>query len=266
MSTKKLRIGFIVDQNPIPSWQYLVIEKVSQLDFCELCRINIIGKEKNLKKSIFQTLLNNYEQNKIIQNHSSFEKKDLSAFSKFLHISNQYALDNELIIDYDKKIEELYLDLIINFSSLKIKGKIITSLKYGIWYFNSNSTIVHDLMGFNEILNELPIITTNLQCILDDEKNEKIIDICSSPTNFLSLRRSTNIINWNKSKVLLLALEKLYNFNDFPKFVQNQTISHNNVNLYEVPNSYQYIRLFLKMLQKSIKLKFYNKFILINGF
>ena len=263
MSTKKLRIGFIIDQNPIPLWQYFVIEKVSQLDFCELCQINQINninKEKNVKITIFQTLLNNYEQRKIIQNPSSFEKKELLTFSKFLHISKDLILDNELIIDHDKKIDELNLDVIINFSSLKIKGKIINSIKYGIWYFNSNSTIVDDLIGFNEILNELPIITTNLQCIIDNEKNEKIITKCYSPTNFLSLRRSTNTLNWNKSKILLLSLEKLYNLNELSKSVQNETISNNNVNLCEVPNSYQYIRLFSKMIQKSIKSKFYNKF------
>ena len=263
MSTKKLRIGFIIDQNPSPLWQYFVIEKVSQLDFCELCQINqinTINNEKNLKKSIFQTLLINYEQNKITQNNSSFGKKDLFAFSKFLHIFEDFILDNELIIDLEKKIETSRLDLIINFSSLKMKGKIITLSKFGIWNFNSNSTVIHDLIGFNEILNDFPIITTNLQCIIGNEKNEKIIAQCYSPTNFLSLRRSTDVMNWNKSKILLLSLEKLNDFNELPKFVQNKIMFINNINLNEIPNGYQYIKLFFKMIEKSIKAKIYNKF------
>src|SRR3972149_1923025 len=263
MLTNKLRIGFVIDQSPISSWKYYIIEKVSQLDFCELCQIipiNNINKEKNVTKTLFQSLLLKYEQRKIIENPSSFEKKELSNFSKFFHSSKNYISNNELIIDDDKKIEELNLDVIINLSSLKVKGKIIDSIKFGIWYFNPISRIFDDLSGFEEILNDTPIITTNLQCITNNEENEKIITGCYSPTNFLSLRRSSNAVNWNKSKIILLSLEKLYNLNKLDPRIQNETIINNVVNLSSILNNRQYAKLFLKMIQKSMKSKFYNKF------
>ena len=166
MLTNKLRIGFVIDQSPISSWKYYIIEKVSQLDFCELCQIiqiNNINEEKNVKKTPFQSLLLNYEQRKIIQNPSSFEKKELSNFLKFFYISKKYIFNNEVIIDDDDKIIELNLDVIINLSSLKVKGKIIASIKFGIWYFSPISKNFDDLSGFEEILNDTSIIATNLK-------------------------------------------------------------------------------------------------------
>ena len=263
MLKSKLRIGFIIDENPISSWKYYIIEKVSQLDFCELCQIIQIDtrdKENNIRKTLFQSLLFNYEQRKIIQSPSSFEKKELNDYLKFLYTSKKYTSNNELIIDDDKKIEELNLDVIINLSSLKIKGKIVNSIRFGIWYFSPISRILDDFYGFEEILNDTPIIATNLQCIINNDENEKIITICYSSTNFLSLRRSSNAVNWNKSKIILLSLEKLYNLNKLEPLIQNETIINNVVNFSNILNNYQYTKLFLKMTQKSIKSKFYDRF------
>ncbi len=53
----------MIDQNPIPSWKYYLIEQASQLNFCNLLQINQIDstyEKKNLKKTFFQSLLLNY--------------------------------------------------------------------------------------------------------------------------------------------------------------------------------------------------------------
>jgi len=263
LHTNKLRIGFIIDENPIPAWKYYIIEKVSQLNFCELFLINQIidiNKEKNIKKPFFQSLLLNYEQRKMFESPSSFKEEKLSNFLKVFYISKKHISNNELIIDNDKKIQDLNLDVLINLSSLKVKGKITDSIKFGIWYFNPISEIFDDLIGYDEILNRIPIITTNLQCIINNEKNEKIITRCYSPTNFLSLTRSSNVVNWNKSRIILLTLEKLYNLNKSHLYIQNETIINNIVNSSSILGNYQYAKLFLKIIQKSMKLKLYNKF------
>ena len=60
MLTNRLNIGFIIDENPIPYWKYDIIDKISQSDFCKLCQINLVDhitKEKNTKKSFFESLL-----------------------------------------------------------------------------------------------------------------------------------------------------------------------------------------------------------------
>ncbi len=261
MLTNRLRIGFIIDQNPISAWKYDIIEKISQLDFCKLCQINLIeysNEKENMEKSFFQSLFLNYEKKKLIGNPSSFEKKELTKFLKFFHTSENHIFNNELIIDDNNKIEELNLDLIINLTSFKAKGKFTDSVKFGIWYFEHDSRIFDDFSGFDEILNEKPIITANLQCITNN--NTKIIAKGYSPTNFLSLRRSSNIVNWNKTKIILLSLEKLYNLKKLDSDFKNETIIENGVNLHSTLNNNQYTKLFLKMIQKSIKSKLYNKF------
>ncbi len=260
----------MIDQNPIPSWKYYLIEQASQLNFCNLLQINQIDstyEKKNLKKTFFQSLLLNYEQKKTFENKSSFEKKELSNFSKFLYPSKKYVSNNELIIDNneliiddDERIEELNLDVIINLSSLKIRGRITDSVKFGIWHFDPISRTCDDLIGFNEILNGTTIITTNLQCFVNDEKNEKIIAQCYSPTNFLSLRRTSNVANWNKSKIILLTLEKLYKLNKLNTYNQNEIKNNNEINSSDNLGNYQYAKLLSKIIQKSIKLKLHNKF------
>ncbi len=258
MLTNRLRIGFIVDQNPIPYWKYDIIEKISQLDFCELHQINLIEptKEENLKKSFFQSLLLHYEQKKSIGNPSSFTKKELSNFSKFLYTSKNHITNNELILD--KYTEEENLDVIINLSSFKIKDKFTNFTKFGVWFFEPVSKKFNDFSGFDEILNETSIITTNLQCTINN--NTKIIAKGYSPTNFLSLRRSSNIVNWNKTKLILSSLEKLYNFKIFDSNIKNEIIIDNIVNSYSFLNNQQITKLFLKMVSKSMRLKLYNNF------
>lgn len=259
--TNKLRIGFFIDQNPIPLWKYDIIEKVSKLNFCQIVEINQIdntSKRENIEKTLFQSLLFSYEQRKIFESPSSFEEKELTNFSKFFHTSKKHISNNELIIDDDKRIEKLNLDIIINLSSLNIKGKIIDAVKFGIWYFNSISRTWNDYTGFDEILKGTPIITTNLECITTN--NKKIITQCYSPTNFLSLRRSSNTVNWNKVKVILLTLEKFYNLKKIDQNFNNEDITNNVTNSSSVINNYQSIKIFLKILQKSMKLKLYNKF------
>ena len=259
MLTNRLNIGFIIDENPIPYWKYDIIDKISQLDFCKLCQINLVDnitKEKNSKKYFFESLLLNYEQKKLIETPLSFETKELLNFSKFLHTSKNYISNNKLIIDdYN---EETNLDIVINLTSFKIKDTSIDFIKFGIWFFEPTSKMFNDFSGFDEILNETSIITTNLKCIANN--NLKIIAKSHSPTNFLSLRRSSNTVNWNKTKLILLTLEKLYNLKKIHTNFKNEDSIHNVSDSSNIINKYQYTKLFLKMLQKSMKLKLYNKF------
>ena len=257
MLNDNLRIGCIIDQNPIPLWKYYIIEKISQLDFCELCYINEIDKnssEKNIKKSKLQSLLFNYEQRKTIKNPSSFKKQKLTSFSKIIYSSKNHISNNELIITEDKIIDK-NLDVLINLSSVKIKSESADLIKFGIWYFDTTKTY-EDLEGFSEILNNIPIITSNLQCIKNIQEDEKNITKCYSPTNFLSIKRSTNDLNWNKSKNILLSLEKLHRLKKLETDSKSEIIFKNNLIL----NNRQYIELLLKMMYNSIKLKIQNRF------
>jgi len=261
MLNHNLKIGFIIDQNPISSWKHYIIEKVSQLDFCELCYINQIDKvhlEKNKKNSIFQSLLFDYELKKKIKDPSSFKKKKLVNFSKIIHSSNNIISNNELIIN-ENEIKDNNLDVIINLSSLKIKNKNIDLIKFGVWYFDTTK-IYEDLKGFYEILNEIPITTSKLKCLVNSKGNEKNLVKCYSPTNFLSIRRSINNLNWNKSKNILLSLEKLHRLKKLEFNDENHNSSNNDDNSTLGLDNYQCVKLFLKMMHNSIKLKIQNKF------
>jgi hypothetical protein len=259
LSKNKLKIGIIVDQNPIPNWKYEIIEKIFHSDFCELCRIDLvenISKEKYIKNSFSQSFLLNYEQKKFIEKPSSFEKKELSDFSKFIHTSKNYISNNELIIDdYNR---ESNLDVVINLTSFKIQDISIDFIKFGVWFFEPTSKRFNDFSGFNEILNETSLIRINLKSITNN--NLKIIAKSYSPTNFLSLHRSTNTVNWNKTKIILLTLEKFYNLKKNHTDFKNEDVINNISDSSNFISKYQYAKLFLKMLQKSMKLKLYNKF------
>ena len=131
MLTDRLRIGFIIDQNPISYWKYDIIEKISQLDFCELCEINLINnfnKEKNLKKSFFQSLLLNYEQRKIIENHPYFK--------------NEIIIDN-VVNSHSILNNHQYTKLFLKMIQKSIKLKFYNKFYFDQWILMFNSKLIN---------------------------------------------------------------------------------------------------------------------------
>lgn len=259
MYNKVIKIGVIIDENPISAWKFNIIQGISQLKFCEISQIICINNEERYEKNknIFQTLFADFENIKKIENPSSFDKQSLNDFSEHIYLCKINTLNNELIVNEEIKNN---FDLIINLSYFKINYKIFKSLKFGIWYFKPASKSFKEFSGMVEILNNIPVIKSDLLCITNNEENEKILARCFSPTNFLSIKRSSNIVNWNKSKMILSSLEKLFMLNKLDFYAQNQHMSKDNDYSVNTQNNNDYVRLFLKIFQKSISSKFYNRF------
>lgn len=102
-----------------------------------------------------------------------------------------------------EKVAKFNLDLLINFASVELNGKVSGSAKHGVWFHTFG-----DAPGFREVMHDIPITNLSLKSLKGE--TEQIIYFSASPTlSRFSVRVNNNTCYWKASAFMARALRDL---------------------------------------------------------
>jgi hypothetical protein len=291
MMHQKLRIGLLLDSFDIPTWEYVMLEKIIKSDFStiELIVLNENKKEKvalltkivnNNLKTLFYIAYCQFENKLCKCSPNAFEKiesKGLLADIPTLEVSPRQTALFDLIEHEDiVKIKSFNIDVFIRLGFRILRGEILHASRFGIWSYHhgDNQVIRGGPSGFWEVFEKHLVTGTTLQILTEDLDNGTVIYRSYSSTDPHYVNRNRNNYYWKSLSFLPRKLDELYRFEEkqfFDKIAKyNGTQLTSLGRIYMTPTNVEMIRLLsehsLKMFKDFLFSKFYFKqwFLLFN--
>jgi hypothetical protein len=284
---EKLKIGILLVDLNIHSWEFAIIESIIGSEFAKLSLIVISGSSnikdaRDINASIIYKLHNKLDEIISGERKRYYAKKNISSL-----LENVPLITINTIIDGGKEtfqtehsnnIRAYNLDAIINLGFYELKGMILSIPKYGIWsYYIGNSFGLNgNHGGYVEVVSESAITCTSLKMQNGTDKDKKVLYKAIGPTHAFSI--SINRSNAYKRSVLILPriLKGIYEGSDslltefVAKFAKEDNILDESSNKNRSPLGNLKFLLFhlwillRKLVKKIIYTDSFNWFILFN--
>ena len=268
---KKLKIGILVNSQFVKKYEYEILEKLQNSNFCDIELIIEKANSNSLDKSfyikhflylvykkidqfLFNRRINYLKQISIKEFTNSIDKLSVEVNQKKYF---DYFKDDDI-----SKIKEYKLDVILRFGFNILKSDILHVAKYGIWSFHHADNNINrgGPPAFWEVMNKNLKTGVILQRLNDDLDNGFIIDRTWTMTDSASVFRNLNIISWKSHIIMIRNLEKLYNNRDIFFNIEAKELSFYSHPLYMLPTNKEMILNSIGILSNYIKL-FNSKFL-----
>jgi len=210
---EKLKIGILLDNLNIHSWEFAIIESIIGSEFAKLSLIVLRGSSnikdtREINTSVIYKLHNKLDEIISGERKRFYAKKNISPL-----LENVPLITINSIIDGGKEtfqtdlsnnIRAYNLDAIINLGFYELEGLILSIPKYGIWsYYVGNSFGLNgNHGGYVEVVSESAITCTSLTMQNGTYKDKKVLYKAIGPTHAFSI--SINRSNAYKRAVLIL--------------------------------------------------------------
>ena len=224
---EKLRIGILLNETTIPSWEYHVLKELSNSDFAQIVLVirNKSGyrsEEKREKSSarIVIKLLEKADRGIFKERFDYKLEKDVSGLLKDVPEIDIYAGNDLNIESFNKneinEVKNLNLDIIIKFGFQILKGDILKIPKYGIWTYSIDDYSLKDAInsGFWEVVTNQPVTNSTLGILEEDGVSTTTIFSSWESTCPYSINRNRNNIFWRASLFIPRIINGLYKYDD----------------------------------------------------
>lgn len=265
-NNKKLRVGILLDNSHLETWQYNILEAIARSDYASL-ELGIINKIQNDPTKYFdkpvsdrKTLL--YSAYTRMEKRISQCKPDASAlidtrkiFENIPKIEIQPKMD--LYYDYFaeedvKKIKEFDLDVIIKCGFRMLKGDILNAANYGIWayHYSDETRIKGGPQGFWETFERMGERGVTLDILTEDMEDKIVLyrSYFSCDSHFVSL--NNNRCYLTSSFFVPRTLKKLNTIGDEAFFDgierENKKIKFYQYPDYSIPTNLIFLKMVLK--------------------
>lgn len=283
VSKKKLKVGILVQRNEIPLWAFKMLEKIENSDFAEIALVirktNRFTPQKNVLKRIWD---NKSKYGYVF--YRKLEDKLYPSQPDAFQMINWSELFNCPVLDVETKetkfsdrfkeqdletIQSYDLDVMIRMGFKILRGKILTTTKYGIWSYHHGDNRINrgGPAGVWEVFEQWPQTGVTLQILTEDLDAGKVISRSTSSTHKGSVNKNRNNFYWQASSLLPNKLEELFKTGEkdfFQKIEeQNSGLHFYDRRLYRMPKNGEVLKsiakLYYKKIKKRIDKRFYRK-------
>ncbi len=232
MTTRKLRIGLLVDTRELLAWECVMLEKIMNSYYAEIVlavRNNTAPEKPIIKRRPgIQSILLDVVRGMTCALRVKLENKvggcvpyasaAVADVTPLRHIPRldvtpvQKQFGAEIGAVDMERIREFGVDVFIRLGFGALRGDILNVAKYGVWsLLHADSRINRGgPAGYWEVFYNLPVTGATLQILNEDPDSEKIVGRTFMATCPVSVRRNRNNLYWKASFQLPRKLEELY--------------------------------------------------------
>jgi hypothetical protein len=277
---KKVRVGLLVDNLNVASWEYKMIETIAAGDYAEIVLIVKRKSPSEPKKSFAARLKENLRvgffklyikaENLVFKPQpSAFEEKNINALiqsATFLEVDCIEKKYSDYITDTDiAEIKKHDIDVFVRLGFRILRGEILKVAKMGVWSYHHGDNFLYrgGPAGVWEFLKREKTVGSILQVLTEDLDGGKILYRSWSQV-YTSLNKTINGYYWKTAMFLPRKLKELYKTGEqaFTARVKsgNEQLHFYSDRNYTVPTNYNFLKLFLPFLFGRIKYKIWKIF------
>lgn len=228
-TTRRLRIGVMLDSLEVNAWTYRILEDIARSDFCDisLAIINDRLPPVLTPRERLMARLDEWRRRGLFNRFQRWDRQHYRASKDaFASINAESLLPPSIrmrVAPVEKKyvdrfaegdvaaIKQAGLDVIIRFGFRIIKGEILNSARYGVWSYHHGDN--REYRGgpalFWEIYERNPVSGSVLQVLTEDLDAGHVLYRSWSATHFDSLHQNRNAVYWKTSAFVMRCLRDL---------------------------------------------------------
>lgn len=266
---KKIRVGLMLDAQEVPAWVYAMLEKIQQSDYASIDLV-VLNKTQPAQTCCLGRLLGNWRywlfnlyrkiDNRLLKSpNNAFAIKDASGLLQgipVLGVVPEQTRFSDLIEDRDlEEIKKHEVDVLIRLGFRILKGKILTTPKFGVWsYHHGDSEMVRGgPAGFWEVFEKHPVTGATLQVLTEELDKGLVLAKTFSATDMLSACRNRNNYYWNSMSLLPRKLRELRDLGEekfFEKARAENAVIKFSPEIRRCPKNLEFILIFVRQLAR----------------
>lgn len=272
---KKIRVGILLQDYALPSWEYRMLEQVFNSSFVEVVLVvkneatyperKLLQRIRESYKFIFFVLYNKFENKFFKPSPDAFASKSIEGLLENIDeikaIPKSGKFSDWLKKEDIEKIKTYEVDVFLRMGFRILRGAILKVPKYGIWSYHHGDNKVNrgGPAGIWETLENWDETGAILQIINEDLDGGYVLHKSITATNKQSFVRNRNSYYWKSSSFLPRTLKELYDLGG-EAFMQkieadNRDIQFYNNRLYTVPTNSEVAKAFFSKIIRSISAK-----------
>ena len=202
----KLRVGIILCDNFVPSWQFHILSTLVKSDYAKISLVIKTGPaEFEIPTAKLTRLLEKADRIIFKKEYDFNRKKDASCFTKFIP---EVDLDPDVEVSISK-ISYFNTDILINLSNRSL-ANLWNVPKYGVWSFSINTPKA----GFWEVLRKRPVTFSALEILKDNSGKKTVIFGSWESTCNYSMHKNRNQVFWRAALFIPRVINGLYKYGD----------------------------------------------------
>jgi len=218
-----LRIGCLLDSPRAPAWVAKVFEDIRAAGFLELALVVIApAGMRRRRPSLWQRFcgalyrLYEWADYRFFKATSDalalVDLERLCATVPCLRLTPPPDADEPLAAGDLAAVASAGLDVILDFSSLDVGGRMVPCAKYGIWYCHPGEPRAYVGMPplFREMYDNNPVSETVLRCRAAGNAGARVLYRGSFAIERNSLYLNRNVSSWKSARYILRRLTELY--------------------------------------------------------
>ncbi len=279
---QKLKIGVLIDQYQIPSWENSMLQELMDSPYAEITVLikKKVGKTtqetflQKLKKYGRVFLYEQYmkiEQKLINLSPNAFELQDIreTVSAPELNVETTETAFSDRVVDEDiTKIIDYNLDVLLRFGFRILRGNILKCSKYGVWSYHHGDNNVNrgGPAGVWEVIKGWDETGVILQILTEDlDGGVKLFESYSS-TDKSSVQRNRNNYYWKAKSFIPRKLKELYEMGE-KDFFESVSPLNNKPSIYYnelflTPGNFTMVKYISKRVWQTVKDKIRELFIL----
>lgn len=198
---EKLRIGVLLNDHHIPSWEYQMLSRLINSEYAGIVLV-IKDNTKSLNKiSAINTPA--YYLIRLIEKTDRFIFKTAA---DHLHMSDTTSLlsgipETEAGDGLDSEIRNYQLDIILSLGCHDLKGKINNIPGYGVWTYSADTCHEADQPGpgFWEVIRKIPVTHSTLDILSPADGTKNVIFSSSESTCRYSININRDGLAWRSA-------------------------------------------------------------------
>jgi hypothetical protein len=274
MNIQKLRLGLLLDSFDIPAWLYHSLELIANSECAEFSLIIRNGgnqKDKSAtwlpklwrnRREFVYSILNRIDERIFVRGPNAIETKNLQkllAGVPTITLRTIRDADIEVVKPDDVKIIREYdLDILIKLGFEQLPGELITTAKYGIWFYkhNDDRTERGGPPGFWEIVDNRSDTGAALLNANQFSQEGRAVYRSRFSTYRFSPARNRNISLWASSSFLPRQIDLLSRLGS-ARFFQETARFNSDFNFYdrrhsEIPSNLNSLKLYTRLFLRNI--------------
>jgi len=230
-SSKKLRVGLLLDSFDQPAWEYLMLERLCQSDYAEIVLLvmndapvpvrhvglsariaRIFQKQSELMYQLFYR----YEQRHFRSIVDPFETKNssklLAGIPRLDVVPRQGKFSDWILDDDVETIRNHNIDVFIRLGFRLLRGSILDSAACGVWSYHhgDNRVVRGGPAGFWETFDNHPWTGMIVQILNEDFDNGQVLYRSYSATETRSPRLNRCGFYWKGVAIIPRMLRELH--------------------------------------------------------
>lgn len=281
-TSKKLKIGLLLDSMIQPLWVVHIIEEIISSNFAEISLVISNQAPHKSTTSFFKKfrnarcvflwniycMMDSWKQRKLFDPFKSSDITALMASIPQISVNPiQKGFVDYFTDDAVSSIQDHQLDVALRFGFRIMRGRALNLAKYGVWSYHhdDNQRYRGSPPGFWEMRKDDPTTGSTLQVLSDELDGGKVLCRSWFKTDRTSLKRNMNNYYWQSSKFVIRELKNLFQNvgHEFNKGLTESLYSPYSPYcgpLYKTPTNIQMMIFFCVIFWRSLRQRFQNKF------